>query len=461
MAALNDSSISIEHGSALKTKLFDLVDEHESPGASPSGEREMVAGMPLPSGTQVVLSKEKGLTRYENEFHRVKFMQSEIIVENGLVGRLASAARSVLPPTCLDSNNWLLTDEMVDKLYGDQVLASLRKAGLKVFKVVMPADVSDETGEASAERHKTLGVLSSCVDQILAGGIDKKSAIISLGGGVVNNMAGTISSLLYRGISLVHISTTMMGQVDAALDFKQAVNHHLGKNLMGAYHPAARILLDPTVLLTLSKRHLLNGLSEAIKHAITQSREMLDYIVDNIAVLDSDNERAKMEYLSNVIKVTIAHKVPTLNGNTENDYNEMLPQYGHAVGHAIEFLSFKPIGDEPPQALLHGEAISIGMVVCAEIALLMNVCDRETVEEHYRVFEAVGLPVYVPRTQTIEAICQKLCYDKHFVKCPTMGLPVRIGQMYDIDGVYGHSIPNDLLDKALRINIARRNAAKK
>ena len=381
-------------------------------------------------------------------------MQCEIILENGILRRLATVAKDIFPVSCHESQNWLVTDQLVDGVYGDMVLEGLREAGLKVNKIVVPADTSDETGESSAERHKTLQVFSNCVDQILETGIDKHSAIISLGGGVVNNLAGVLAATLYRGITLVHLTTSFMGQVDAAIDFKQAVNHRLGKNLLGAYHPAARIILDPTVLLSLSKRHLLNGMSESIKHCLCQSEPLLNYILENIGLLDTDKTEEKIEYLSTVIKHTVGHKVPTLSGSTANNFNEFAPQYGHSVGHAVEHLSFS-CGE---QALLHGEAIAIGMCVSAEIAYIMGVCSMDVVDYHYQVFREAGLPVYVPRSQTIDAIATKIMYDKHYVKTPSMGFVVRPGEMYQVDGNYAHKVSNELLREGLTRNIARRDS---
>lgn len=408
----------------------------------------------LPSGLASKPAGADGPVRYDNAFHRVKLMQSFITVERGVLRQLSSRAKSLLPESCHQSNNYLLTDSIVDGIYGDRVLEGLRDAGLKVFKIVVPADELDETGEPSAEHHKTLEVYKSAVDQILTRGIDKRSAIISLGGGVVNNIAGFIAATVYRGITLVHISTTSMGQVDAAIDFKQAVNHHLGKNLLGAYHPAARIILDPETLTTLSRRHLLNGISESIKHAITQSEEMLDYIVENRHMMD--DKESMVDYVEKITRMTIAHKVPTLSGDTEDDYNEMLPQYGHAVGHAVEFLSLH-MASSTNGALLHGEAIAIGMCVTAEIAKLLGVCEQDVVDRHYEVFKLMGLPVYVPPDMTLDMILKKLTYDKHYVKKPTMGLAVKVGVMYSKDGVYGHAISHDTLKKALEVNIAKRD----
>ena len=200
---------------------------------------------------------------YRNRFHRAgKPLDSNIIIESGAIRKLETRGREFVPEHCHEAPNYLIVDEIVDKVYGDKVLQGFCDAGLDMYKIVTPADAVDESGNPSAERHKTLAVYSSCVNQILDAGISKNSCIISLGGGVVNNLCGFLASSLYRGITLVHITTSMMGMTDAAIDFKQAVNHQLGKNLLGSYYPAANIVIDPEVLQTLEKRHILNGIAE-------------------------------------------------------------------------------------------------------------------------------------------------------------------------------------------------------
>lgn len=167
-----------------------------------------LSSLELPSGE--IVEREDGNITYLNNFHRARLHESNIIVEAGILDRLAETGREVIPERSWNSNNYLVTDAIVDELYSDKVLSGLHAAGLKVFKIVIPSDDMDGTGESSTERHKTLSTFSSVVDQILERGIDKHSCIISLGGGVVSNICGFIASCLYRGIVLVHISTTMM-----------------------------------------------------------------------------------------------------------------------------------------------------------------------------------------------------------------------------------------------------------
>jgi len=380
-------------------------------------------------------------------------MESDVIVQDGILDNFRNCVRDVLPEDSLLSHNYLVTDTIVDELYGEHVLKEMLAAKLNVTKLVVPAETSDESGESSTEMHKTLGVLSGLIDQVLDGGIDKHSCIISLGGGVVNNLCGFLASTLYRGIKLVHITTTMMGQADAAIDFKQAVNHPKGKNLVGAYYPASAIVCDPSTLTTLSDRHILNGLSECIKHAFTQSAELMDYILTGLANLRDT------KYLETVVSLTVAHKAPTLTNYHDSDFNEICPQYGHAIGHAVEHLTWKPNCGPP---LLHGEAIAIGMCASAEIAYILGICTEEVVDEHYEIFQKAGLPVFVPETLSMDEMVDKLTYDKHYVRSQaTIGMITSVGNMYQDEetGKYGIPIDDELLRLGLSANIARRNAA--
>lgn len=392
---------------------------------------------------------------YRNSFQRAgKPLTSSIIIETGAIRKMADRALEYIPSRCHEAKNYVVTDSIVGELYGDRVLNGIRAAGIEAYKIVIPSDTVDESGNPSAERHKTLAVFSACVDEILEMGISKNSSIISLGGGVVNNLCGFLASSLYRGITLVHITTSFMGMADAAIDFKQAVNHRLGKNLLGSYYPASNIIMDPEVLETLSERHILNGIAEALKHALCQSREMTEAIVFPL----KDNLRRALRdpvYLEMVCRECIDHKVPTLTHYHDSDFNEMVPQYGHALAHAIEHLSFHTKGVSP---LLHGEAVAIGMCVTIEVARILQFCDQMTVDDHYEYVRQSGLPVFVPDGISIDAIHKKLCYDKHYVKKPTMGLLAGIGHMYcQEDGTYSVQVENNVIRSALERHMERRN----
>jgi 3-dehydroquinate synthase len=287
-------------------------------------------------------------------------------------------------------------------------------------------------------------------------GPNKYSTIISVGGGVVNNLCGVLAGMIYRGIGLVHFTTTTMGMLDAALDFKQAINHQQGKNLLGCYHPASTIVIDPDCTSSLSTRHTLNGIAEALKHAICQSEDMLKAIVEPV-IRDGPTAIHDGSYIEDICKYSIEIKVPTLDHYHDSDFNEMCPQYGHAVGHAVEYLSWKA-RSEP---LLHGEAVCIGMCVSAEIAFMRGLCDQSVVDRHYSSVTNVGLPAFISESLPTEAILSKMTYDKHFIKMPSMGLCARIGEMaMDENKSFAFQVTNDELRSAMQLNKAKAFSSK-
>lgn len=392
---------------------------------------------------------------YRNSFGRAgKELHSEIYLKRNVIRDLEQYARSILPASCHESNNYVVTDSNVEGI-ADQVVSGIRACGLKCGKVVVPAELADGSGETSTEPFKTSAVFHQCVDQILEQGINKNSCIISVGGGVVNNLCGVIAGMLYRGITLVHFTTTTMGMLDAALDFKQAFNHGCGKNLLGCYYPAASIVIDPEVCATLSTRHVRNGIAEALKHGFTQSAAMVSKIADPVSK-GGMSMLHDGQYLTSICKHCIEIKTPTLDNYACSDFNEMCPQYGHAIGHAMEHLSWH--GEHSP--LLHGEAVAIGMCVSAEIARSRGLCDDATVECHYSTMRAVGLPSCVPSTMCVEDILREMTYDKHYVKLPTMGLCSSVGVMAPAgENTFAHTIQLEEIERALAVSVSKRRTA--
>lgn len=334
-----------------------------------------------------------------------------------------------------DSKHLLITDKNVEKLYLRPVLASIERAGCLVHSIVVPAD----------EASKSFEVYARLVQDALDYGIDKHSVVFSLGGGLVNNIAGFLASTLYRGIGLVHLPTSFLAQVDAALDFKQALNFSHGKNLIGSFYPATHVVIDPVVLRTLSPRLIKCGLAESIKHGLCQDSDFLNFIISH------HNRLTESDFLTEAVNRSVKLKIDMMPNSLHSDREETVKQYGHAVGHAVEFLSG---GD-----IFHGEAIAIGMCVSAEIGKLLGVTDEETVDAHYRILSAVGLPTIVPYEQSLGDIWAKVRYDKHFLSdraytglLRTIGVP---GQ--GAADQHGYWISRDVLFKAIEANRAHGN----
>ena len=393
---------------------------------------------------------------YFHKFEREgKFLSTQIMVKKGIISKPKLLKRAI-PECSYGAQNYIITDNIVDAEYGELVLKGLRSVGLQVEKISIDAINEDEAGMTSTEPSKNVKTTINLINKILEIGISKNTSIISLGGGVVNNICGTIASLLYRGIHLVHITTTTMGMFDAATDFKQAINHSVGKNLIGSYYPADTIVIDPETVASLPERHIINGIGEALKHGLCQSMDLTKQICDPLA--EHGIEHVKdADYIEKLCKLCLEIKIPTLNHYAESNYNEMVPQYGHAIAHAIEHVSWS---GEKHSPLLHGEAVAIGMCVSAEVALLMGKCDQKTVDEHYEYVKKAYLPTFVPDSISIEDVFHAIVRDKHYVKMPVIGLCQEIGNMARHENSFAFQVETADLEKALKINMKRRDEEK-
>jgi 3-dehydroquinate synthase len=363
-----------------------------------------------------------------SSFRADNHMNTEVTVAPNGLWNLDSLG--ILDNIRKDSKHLLITDKNVEKLYLRPVLASIERAGHLVHSIVVPAE----------ESSKSFEVYARLVQDALDYGIDKHSVVFSLGGGLVSNLAGFLASTLYRGIGLVHLPTSLLAQVDASLDFKQALNFSHGKNLIGSFYPASHVVIDPVVLRTLNPRLIRCGLAESIKHGLCQDSDFLNFVMSH------HNRLGEPEFLAETVNRSVKMKIEMMPDNLQSDREETVKQYGHAVGHAVEFLSG---GD-----IFHGEAIAIGMCVSAEIGKLLGVTDEETVDTHYRILSAVGLPTTVPYEQSLGDIWAKVRYDKHFLSdraytglLRTVGVPGQGGADH-----HGYWITRDVLFRAIEAN---------
>ncbi|ABD89718.1 2-deoxy-scyllo-inosose synthase [Rhodopseudomonas palustris] len=356
-------------------------------------------------------------------------IQTQVLVaQNGLRNL---DALGVLDNVRKESKHLLITDANVEQLYLRPVLDCIERSGRTVRTIVVPAE----------EASKSFEVYAGLVQTALDHGIDKYSVIFSLGGGLVNNLAGFLASTLYRGIGLIHLPTSLLAQVDAAIDFKQALNFSHGKNLIGSFYPASNVLIDPIALQTLNPRLIRCGLAESVKHALCQDGDFLNYIMSHHNHLD------EIGFLTKTVIRSVNLKLEMMVPDLHSDREETIKQYGHAVGHAVEHLS----GGE----IYHGEAIAIGMCVSAEIGRLLGVTDEETVDVHYRCLSMLGLPTMVPLEFSLGDIWEKVRYDKHFLQDRAyMGLLSRVGvpSSSGENGLHGHWISRDVLFEAIEIN---------
>ena len=350
---------------------------------------------------------------------------TEVIVGRGIATD-GSRLDLGIPARCASSPIFVFTDTTVNRLYGDNFVSALEARGYLVHRIVM------EDGEVS----KTITNYARLVDHVLEKGIDERSVLVSLGGGAVCNVCGFVASTLYRGIGLIHVPTTLMAQCDAAISHKQALNGARGKNLIGAYYPPMRVVVDVNFLATLEDWLIPDGLAEVVKHALGQDAQ---YLKDLLAY---QGDHRDPDFLEWVVKRNIELKCELMAVDPKEHAAGMVLQYGHNVGHAVEYLS--------SYDLSHGEAVAIGMMVAARIARMLGGCDDEVVELHRQVIAKYNLPTTIPATMRIPDIIDAMRYDKKFLtEGVRMALVVTPGALWQVEGDYAIPVPDDVLIPAL------------
>ena len=238
----------------------------------------------------------------------------------------------------------LFCDENVAPLYGKTVERSLLAQGFSVMPFVLPA----------GEKHKTFDSYISMINHLIAHQFTRGDVVLSLGGGVMNDMSGFVASTYMRGIPFISLPTTLLCAVDACIGGKTAIDLPQGKNLIGAFHSPSLVVVDTALFATLSKAQFAQGMAECIKHALIADRSLLD---------DLQNEE-NMEGLPRLVKknMEIKHQF-VLQDAKDKGIRQML-NFGHTLGHALEKAS--------DFALSHGEAVAIGMVMETRAARKMG-----------------------------------------------------------------------------------------
>ena len=238
----------------------------------------------------------------------------------------------------------LITDSTVDALHGAPLVAGLEGAGLTITRCVVAP------GEAS----KSVECAARLWDLALTGGVDRLTPVVAFGGGVVGDLAGFVASTLLRGLPLVQVPTTVMAQVDSSVGGKTALNHAVGKNLVGTFHQPRFVFSDAGYLETLPAREIRSGLAEVVKSAAIAAPELLDVLAGPDVAL------GKPDALGPLVRAAVAIKAELVAADELENGARALLNFGHTVGHAFEAAAGF-------SGLTHGESISLGM--CAAVAL--------------------------------------------------------------------------------------------
>lgn len=290
------------------------------------------------------------------------------------------------------SKIFVITDEHIAPHFLNKLLENLPNE--KAHLVLPPG-----------EKAKNIETVQKIWNAMKDAGLDRKSLVINLGGGVIGDMGGFTASTYMRGIDFLQIPTTLLSQIDASVGGKTGIDFAGVKNLIGTFNQPVGVIIDVETLQTLPKRELISGFGEMIKHGLIADIDYFEKVTGKHPEDFSQEELVDLITRSCEIKKAIVEQDETESGKRK------LLNFGHTIGHAIESLSL-----ETDQSLLHGEAVSIGMVAEAKISQLQNLISEEDLEKIKKTLHATGLPTSLQdhevAKQSHETILQKMQSDK-------------------------------------------------
>lgn len=269
----------------------------------------------------------------------------------------------------------LVSNPLVYSLYGDTVFNALKKAGFDVTLVLIP----------DGEEFKDYNWAYYILGELLKNGLDRKSALVALGGGVIGDITGFVASTYMRGIGYIQVPTTLLSQVDSSVGGKTGVNHAVGKNMIGTFYQPRLVWIDVNTLKTLPKRQLANGMAEVLKYGVIKDRGFFDYLKANAEGLKSLSDETLIEVVGRSCQI----KAEIVSLDERESGIRAILNYGHTVGHAIESISSY-------RGILHGEAVAVGMCVEAKLATLMAMFNESELLELKDVVKSFDLPVDIP-----------------------------------------------------------------
>ncbi|MEY4711197.1 MAG: hypothetical protein RIS88_647 [Pseudomonadota bacterium] len=273
----------------------------------------------------------------------------------------------------------IVTNTTVGPLYAQALEAALQAHYAQVGMVALP----------DGEAHKTWATLNLIFDALLERGSDRKTVLYALGGGVVGDITGFAAACYMRGVPFVQVPTTLLAQVDSSVGGKTAINHPLGKNMIGAFYQPQLVVCDLATLRTLPPRELSAGLAEVIKYGPIADLGFLDWIEANLPALMARDPRV----LAHAVKRSCEIKAEVVGQDERESGLRAILNFGHTFGHAIEAgLGYGH--------WLHGEAVGCGMVMALQLSCELGGVDAAFVERCTRLIAAAGLPTRGPRLGT-------------------------------------------------------------
>lgn len=301
----------------------------------------------------------------------------------------------------------VVTNTTVAPLFMERLAGALARAGVEVVRVVLP----------DGEARKDWTTLNTIFDALLEQGCGRDCTLIALGGGVIGDLTGFAAATYQRGVQHIQVPTTLLAQVDSSVGGKTAINHRLGKNMIGAFHQPRLVLADMETLKTLPERELRAGLAEVIKHGLIRDAEFFNWLEANLDRLLGRDPEA----LGHAVLHSIAIKADIVGKDERESGVRQLLNFGHTFGHAIETgLGYG--------AWLHGEAVAAGMVMAADLSRRLGFLTEADLGRIRSLLQRAGLPT-AAKGITPERMHRLMSVDKkakegrvHFVLLEKLGV---------------------------------------
>ena len=323
-----------------------------------------------------------------------------IVIGEGILGALGEELRRLKFPRRIA----VVSNPTVSALYGEQVLQGLVAGGFQAEMITI----------GDGEEFKNLETLEEIFAQLIRRGFDRGCALLALGGGVIGDITGFAAATYLRGIPFAQVPTTLLAQVDSSVGGKTAVNHSLGKNLIGAFYQPRLVHIDVATLKTLPPREFASGLAEVVKYGVIHDRAYFDWLSrERQAILEQVPEA-----LVALVKRSCQIKADVVERDEKEESLRAILNFGHTYGHAVETLSGYG-------TVRHGEAVAIGMLVAAAASAELGLCHNAEVIALRELLQGFGLPVQPPEF-SLAAVLEVMGRDKK-VKNGILRLILNIG----------------------------------
>lgn len=339
----------------------------------------------------------------------------DILIGAGLIRQLDPLVREYAPAAAYA----VISDSHVGKILGEDAVARLSAAGQRAELFTFPA----------GEWNKTRDTWASLSDRMLAAHFGRDCAVIALGGGVVNDVAGFVAATYLRGVSLVQVPTTLLAMIDSSIGGKTGVDVPAGKNLLGAFHQPRVVIADPELLGSLSSVQLAAGLAEAVKHGVIADAEYFAFLENEYAAIFAKHAPA----LERVVKRSVEIKAAVVAQDEREKGKRAILNFGHTIGHAIEATS--------QYEVLHGEAVAIGMVYEGRLAEQLGIATTGVAQRIKTALERLNLPVERPDASKVDDLVAAMRTDKKVRAGEIrLALPRAIGSAHG-DDTNGWTVP--------------------